>query len=140
MKKVLIFCMLSTLLSGICWGEIILDDGLVLQGGQEQIEMHIGERTYLRIQHSVWKYPVLKNLEFSSKKPWVASIDNYGWVNAQSTGRTVISVWNDEGENGTIEVIVRARQRAPTWVICCLVILLISSLFVYFFHKKISLF
>lgn len=117
MKKTLCFCMVFFLLmSGVCNGAIVLDDGLVLQDGKERIEMKVGERVYLKVQSSIWKYPLLRNLEFSSKNPLVAYADTYGWIHAQAVGRTVISVWNDRGANGTIEVIVRGKKEIPTWL------------------------
>lgn len=127
MKKTLCFCIIFLLLIGVCNGAIILDDGLVLQDGKDRIEMKVGERVYLKVQSSIWKYPLLQNLEFSSKNPLVAYADTYGWIHAQAVGRTVISVWNDRGANGTIEVIVRGKKALPTWVT-----VLIFALFFFF--------
>ena len=140
MRKLLSLCIALVLFSCACSAEVILDDGLVLQGGEERIVMRVGEKVYLKAQHSVWKYPVLRNLEFSSKNPLVAYADTYGWIHAQSTGRTVISVWNDAGANGTIEVIVRSRARAPIWVLCGLSILLIGAVAVFLGQKTFRCF
>ena len=136
MKKILFFCTLLMLFTCVCRGGIILDDGLILQDGQDRIEMRVGERVYLKVQHSIWKYPMLKNLEFSSKNPLVAYADTYGWIHAQSAGRTVISVWNDKGANGTIEVVVRGKTVAPTWVSVGVFILLLVALAVFFMPQK----
>ncbi len=140
MKRLIVVCLLLVLLSGVCYGAVILDDGLVLQGGRERIVMRVGEKVYLRVQHSIWKYPVLRNLEFSSKNPLVAYADTYGWIHAQSAGRTVISVWNDVGANGTVEVVVRGRARAPSWVLYILLILLAGALSVFFLAKRFRCF
>lgn len=140
MYRTLLFCLLLMLFGGACNGAVVLDDGLVLQNGEERIEMRAGEKVYLKVQHSIWKYPVLKNLEYSSLHPLVAYADTYGWIHAQFPGRTVISVWNDAGDNGTIEVIVRGRGKTPAWVLCCLLFLLICALFVFFKAKSFRCF
>ena len=132
MRRVLICCAVLILFSVVCSGEIILNDGLVLQGGAERIEMRVGEKVYLRVHHSVWKYPVLRGLEFSSKNPVVAYADTYGWIHAQKSGRTVISAWNDAGDNGTIEVIVKGRASVSVGTAICLFFFVICILLTFF--------
>ena len=90
---------------------IVLDDGLLLQGGEEQLILQAGDKVYLRVQNSIWKYPMLRGLEFSSQYPHIAYVDRYGWVHALSPGRTVISVWNEGGDNGTIEILVERGSK-----------------------------
>ena len=135
MKTLIFLCIVMMGLCCVCGGAVILDDGLVLQGGEEFIEMQVGEKVYLRVQDSIWKYPVLHNLEFSSKKPWVAYVDTYQWIHSGLPGRTVISVWDDEGANGTIEVIVRGRSKAPLWVILTVFVLFLCALTAFFGQK-----
>lgn len=136
MKKMLCFCLMMIVFTCGCRAAIILDDGLILQDGNKRIEMKVGQRTYLKVQHSVWKYPMLKNLEFSSKNPLVAYADTYGWIHAQAVGRTVISVWNDQGANGTIEVIVRGKETAPTWVIVVVFAVFLISVGLFLMPEK----
>lgn len=135
MRSVLICGMILILLSGVCKGAIILDDGLVLQGGEEKIEMWVGEKIYLRVQHSIWKYPVLHGLEFSSKNPLVAYVDTYGWIHAQKAGRTVISVWNKAGDNGTVEVIVKRRASVSVGMLFCFILFIICVLLTFWGQK-----
>ena len=131
MKTLILTCLLLICFSCVCSGGVVLDDGLVLQGGAESIEMRVGERVYLKIQDSIWKYPVVRDLEFSSSKPWVAYADDYGWIHAESAGRTVISVWNDSGANGTVEVIVHRGVRAPLWAVKVVFVLLLGAIAVF---------
>lgn len=107
---------------------IILDDGLLLQGGAEEIVMRSGEKVYLRAQNSIWGYSVLQGLEYSSKHPSVAYVDRYGWIHAMLPGRTVISVWNDEGDNGTITVLVEGNSKMSGigWIAILLFLALIG--------------
>ncbi len=132
----LCFCLVMLIFSCFCRAGIVLNDGLVLQGGQERIEMKAGQKIYLKVQHSIWKYPMLKNLEFSSKNPLVAYVDTYGWVHAQAAGRTVISVWNDQGANATIEIIVRGKETLPTWLLIAIFLLFLTSAGAFFMPQK----
>ena len=127
----ILVCLLMICFSCMLGGGVILDDGLILQGGTERVEMRVGQRVYLKAQTAVWKYPVLKGLKFSSQKPWVAYVDTYGWIRAETAGKTVISVWNDSGANGTIEVIVRGRARERLRLIPVAFILLFGSAVVF---------
>ncbi len=136
MRRALLFCLIVLALPCFCNAAIILDDGLILQDGQKRIEMKVGQRVYLKVQHSIWKYPMLKNLEFSSKNPLVAYADTYGWIHAQAVGRTVISVWNDRGANGTIEVIVRGKKTPPIWITIGLFLLFLLAVFALFAPQK----
>ncbi len=136
MRKMLCFCLMTLVFICFCRAAIILDDGLILQDGSERIEMKVGQRVYLKVQHSIWKYPMLKNLEFSSKNPLVAYADTYGWIHAQAVGRTVISVWNDQGANGTIEVIVRGKEMVSPWIIMVIFALFLISVGLFLMPKK----
>ena len=90
---------------------ILINSGLDLQGGIEQLVMQPGEKLYLKATHSVWRFPVVKGLEYSSKYPQIACVDQHGLVRALLPGRTVISVWNAAGDNGTIEIIVTENRK-----------------------------
>ena len=92
-------------------GGIILDEGLLLADGKERIVMDPGDKVYLKIQDAIWKYPVFRGLEFGSKRPQVAYVDRYGWIHALTPGRTMISVWNAKGDNGTVEIVVRGKGK-----------------------------
>ncbi len=110
---------------------IILDDGLVLQGGAEKITMESGEKVYLRAQNSIWGYTVLHGLEYSSRSPSVAYVDRYGWIHAMLPGRTVISVWNERGDNGTIIVLVEGKRKFSWtgWMVILLLLLIASAVY-----------
>ena len=110
---------------------VFVDNGLILQDGAEQIEMSPGDKIYLRARHSFWNLPITKDLEYSSKYPAVASVDARGMVRAMLPGRTVISVWNDAGDNGTIVIIVRESRKfsAISWLILGLISALCGASF-----------
>lgn len=116
---------LTVLLGGMSHRDagVFIDNGLVLQDGAERIVLQPGEKCYLRAEHSFWKYPVTRGLEYSSKCPSVATVDGRGIIRALLPGRTVISVWNREGDNGTIEVIVQEKRKFSrvSWLILGLI-------------------
>lgn len=118
---------------------IVMDDGLLLQGGEEQLTLQAGDKVYLKVQNYIWKYPVLRNLEFSSQYPHIAYVDRYGWIHAISPGRTVISVWNENGDNGTIEILVEGGNEVGVGSVL-LVIVWILGFGVVILSKKIRCF
>ena len=123
MLRALIVCIMLLIGVGSASAEVIIDSGLVLQDGAEQIVMQPGDKVFLRAKNFIWNYPVTKGLEYSSKHPSVACVDSRGLIRALLPGRTVISVWNEAGDNGTIEVIVEEKRKlsGPGWVILGLV-------------------
>ena len=139
MKKISLVVLMMLLF--VCRAEaaIILDSGLVLEDGAERIVMQSGEKKYLKIRDSIWNMPVYKNLEFSSKYPSVAMVDARGFVRAMLPGRTVISVWNDVGDNGTIEVFVEGNRKFSS-VGWCILGALGGVIFVFYIKNKFRCF
>lgn len=119
MLRALIICIMLLLGVGSAGAEVMIDSGLVLQDGAEQIVMQPGDKVFLRTKNFIWNYPVTKDLEYSSKHPSIACVDSRGLIRALLPGRTVISVWNKAGDNGTIEVIVEEKRKfsVPGWLI-----------------------
>ena len=116
-----------------------MDDGLLLAEGEEEIILCPGEKKYLRVRDYIWKYPVLSGLDFSSQNPTVAYVDRYGWIRAVLPGKTVLSVWHENGDNGNITVTVLSDRKLSfgTAGITLSLVLLIFALLSY---KKVSLF
>ena len=139
MKKISLVVLMMLLF--VCRAEaaIILESGLVLEDGAERIVMQPGEKKYLKIRDSIWNMPVYKNLEFSSKYPSVATVDARGFVRAMLPGRTVISVWNDVGDNGTIEVFVEGNRKFSS-VGWCILGALGGVIFVFYIKNKFRCF
>ena len=139
MKKISLVVLMMLLF--VCRAEaaIILESGLVLEDGAERIVMQPGEKKYLKIRDSIWNMPVYKNLEFSSKYPSVAMVDARGFVRAMLPGRTVISVWNDVGDNGTIEVFVEGNRKFSS-VGWCILGALGGVIFVFYIKNKFRCF
>ncbi len=108
MLALVLFCVFSAS------GAVIINSGLDLCGGVEEVELVSGERLFLSARHSIFKYPILKGLSYSSQHPSVAYVDRYGWIHALFPGKTVISVWNETGDNGTITVIVKNGRKLPS--------------------------
>ena len=118
---------------------IIVNSGLELCGGAEEITMKVGEKRFLSARHSVWKYPVLKGLRYASDHPSVAYADRHGWIHASLPGKAVISVWNNSGDNGTLFVTVSGSKKVPRWLLLVLIWSMGAFLFV-FLQKKLRCF
>lgn len=79
--------------------------GLIVEGGKEELIMEKGEKEWLLIQNGFTRLPVFKGLTFFSDNTVVATVGLHtGQVTANHYGTANISVTDEAGENGIIQI------------------------------------
>lgn len=111
MKKVICFIMVFALFITPAVARIIINGGLQIEGGKNEITLKSGQKRYLNISDSYWKYPVLRGLSYASEKASVAWVDRHGWVHASLPGSTKIYIGSKDGNAGIITVHVTGKNK-----------------------------
>ncbi len=111
--------------------------GLIVEGGKEQLVMEKGEKKWLFIQDGLTHLPVFNGLTFFSDNTVVAKVGLHtGLVTANFYGTANISVTDESGENGIIQIKVKTNNNKASPL--SLLIVLLSFSFILYFIIKIK--
>ena len=110
--------------------------GLILQSGASTIELQKGDKIHLTVQDGWSKRIKLKGLTFMSKNSMIASVEKHsGIIHANSIGRTIISVVDEDGDAGIIEIIVTKNSKKISLLPLFILLISILGLGIYLFKK-----
>lgn len=119
--------------------KIYFKDTLIINGGEDSIEMAPGEKLRLDVREGFWEYPIFDGLRFLSTDKSVAWVDKRGLVHAMLPGEAEILVMDERGRNSNITVKVVQKNKATGGQMIGVSVCLLCVI-VFFSYKKISLF
>ncbi len=119
--------------------KIYFKDTLIINGGDDSIELSCGEKTRLEVRDAFWEYPLIDGLRFLSTDKTVAWVDERGVIHAMLPGEAEILVMDEAGRNSNITVVVTGETKLSKGQIVGFLVLILAS-FAVLLKIKISLF
>ena len=121
MKRFLLFFLCFTLLLAPCADAAIGSKGLIISEGKTQIVMKKGERKWIYVRDGYTKLPVIKGVCYYSDNTYVATIGLHsGILRANAIGKATITVSNNQGDCGVLQVKVVGAQKASPFFLLLL--------------------
>lgn len=131
MKKVICFIVIFGLFITPVFARIIVSGGLQIEGGKSEITLKSGQKKYLYVSNSYWKYPIFRGLTYASEKASVAWVDRHGWVHASLPGSTKIYIGHKDGNAGSITVHVDGKSKISRSAFLVLFVIFLASLLLF---------
>ena len=112
MKKIILFTFLIFMTFSPTASAAIGNQGLIINGGVEEIIIAKGEKIRLTVRDRGTNLPVFKDISFFSENNLIASIDeNSGILRGNSMGKTRIVIMRSNGNGCNISVRVTGSKK-----------------------------